>query len=39
MKSLFEQKFKPSITFKAFDLNFMDEEFANIAVGEMLALL
>jgi uncharacterized protein (UPF0261 family) len=39
MKSLFEQKLKPSITFKAFDLNFMDEEFANIAAGEMLAVL
>jgi uncharacterized protein (UPF0261 family) len=39
MRTLFEQKLKPSVTFKAFDLNFVDAEFADIAAREMLALL
>jgi uncharacterized protein (UPF0261 family) len=39
MRVLFEQKLKPRIKFKAFDLNFTDKEFADIAAREMLDLL
>lgn len=39
MKEILEKSLKPEIALKCFDLNFMDKEFAELAAGEMLALL
>jgi uncharacterized protein (UPF0261 family) len=39
MRTLFEEKLKPGINFKAVGLNFMDEAFAEIAAKEILTLL
>lgn len=39
MKKIFEEELKPEITFKAFDLNFCDPEFAHICAQEMMSLL
>ena len=39
MRQIFEEGLKPEITFKAFDLNFCDPEFADICAKEMLRLL
>ena len=39
IRRIFEEGFKPEITLKCFDLNFMDPEFAEIAAEEMELLL
>ncbi|MBR1409089.1 MAG: Tm-1-like ATP-binding domain-containing protein [Clostridia bacterium] len=39
MKEIFENGLKPEITFKAYDLNFCDPEFADICAAEMENLL
>jgi uncharacterized protein (UPF0261 family) len=39
MKDVLERNLKPEISLKCFDLNFMDEEFGEIAAGEMVSLL
>ncbi len=39
IRKIFEDGFKPEITLKCFDLNFMDHEFAEIAAKETEALL
>lgn len=39
MKKIFEEGLKPEITFKTYDLNFCDPEFAHICAEEMKKLL
>ncbi len=39
MKTIFEEGLKPEITFKAYDLNFCEPEFAHICAQEMNRLL
>lgn len=39
IRKIFEENLKPEIALKCYDLNFMDEEFAQIAAQEMLNLL
>ena len=39
MKKIFEEELRPEITFKTFDLNFCDPEFAHICAQEMMNLL
>ena len=39
MKKIFEEELKPEITFKTYDLNFCDPEFAHICAQEMAKLV
>ncbi len=39
MKKIFEEGLKPEITFKTYDMNFCDPEFADICAAEMTKLL
>ena len=39
MKTIFEEGLKPEITFKTYDMNFCDPEFADICAQEMQVLL
>ena len=39
MKTLFEQRLRPDIPFKAVDMNFCDPAFADLCADEMDALL
>lgn len=39
MKLIFEERLKPGIIFKAVDLNFCDQEFADLCADEMISLL
>ncbi len=39
MRRIFEEGLKPEITFRAYDMNFCDPEFADVCASEMLDLL